>query len=110
MVRRLLLLVLPLILFSSGVLAQTVGSWQQWCQSGGQATVLQGINSSTLVQGSYPQCLVTVFLTGTSTKPTIYSTVTLTPLSNPFTANTDGSFLFFAALTSQYDVTISSNP
>jgi hypothetical protein len=85
--------------------------FQQFCQTGGQLVVTQGINSTNHVQRSYPSCTVKVYQTGTSTLATIYADSLLTPLANPFTANTDGSFGFFAASTPCYDVVISGgNP
>lgn len=107
MIRRLLLS--SLILAALPLAAQSVGSLQNWCQAGGQPAVVSGIASAAPVQSSYPNCQVTVFLTATSTKAVIYSTVTLTPLANPFCAANDGSFLFFASQSNLYDVTISNS-
>lgn len=80
-----------------------------WCQKGGQGVVTSGLKSSgtytlpsgslisgTGVQASYGQCRVTVYNTGTIIKPTIYSSSSLGVLTNPFTANVDGSFRFYA--------------
>lgn len=99
--------------------AQTYGSYNGQCAKGGQAVVTQGLISSgtqplpsgttvlgTGVIGSYPSCTVAVYLTGTLTLATIYSNSTGTVLTQPFTANTDGSFIFYA-LPALYDVTIS---
>jgi hypothetical protein len=49
---------------------------------------------------------VTVYLSGTTNLASIYSNnlITPTPLSNPFTANTDGSYTFFVA-SGYYNVT-----
>ena len=60
---------------------------------------MQSVNT---LQGIIPSCTVTVYLTGTSTLATIYSNVSSTPLSNPFTANTvssvnPGGWIFWAA-------------
>lgn len=82
--------------------------YTNYCQAGGQFVFLSGMQSSTKVQASYPQCVVTVYLTGTITKASIYSNSTGTVLANPFVANTDGSFLFFSAGATAYDVTITS--
>jgi hypothetical protein len=102
-------LLFALLLSAVPAAAQTVGSWQQWCVAGGQTVSTSGITSTTEVQASYPNCQVEVFLTGTTTPATIYSTATLTTLANPFCANNDGSFVFYAATSSQYDVTISNS-
>lgn len=78
-----------------------------WCEDGGQQVLINGLLSTTTVQASYPSCLVTVFITGSGgTKATIYSNATGTPLSNPFTANTNAQWLFYVA-TGTYDVTLS---
>jgi hypothetical protein len=76
------------------------------CELGGQKVATQGMNSSTLAQRSFPQCTVTVYLTGTITKANLYSDNVLTPLANPFTANTDGSIQFWAA-NGGYDIVTS---
>jgi hypothetical protein len=106
MIRRLL----PLLLLACAApaLAQN-GSFQQWCQSGDVLASVSGISSSNPLMGTYPRCKVSVFITGSPTLATIYSTVTSTPLANPFCANADASFLFFASQSAQYDVTISND-
>jgi hypothetical protein len=86
-----------------------VGSYQQWCQAGDIFANTSGITSTTPMQGSFPLCQVSVVLTGTSTPATLYSTITNTPLANPFCANADGSFKFFAAVSTGYDITISNS-
>jgi hypothetical protein len=108
MMRRLLLLAAVLAALALPAASQ-VGSLQQWCQAGGQLVSVTGISSAWPVQASYPRCQIEVFLTGTTTPATIYSTSTLTPLANPFCANADGSWLFYAAQSSQYDVTMSNS-
>ena len=105
--RRLLLLAF-LCIAASAAHAQ-VGSFQQWCQAGDQFPVTSGLAAVTPVQGSFPQCQVTVYATGTTNLSTIYSTVTSVPLANPFCANTDGSFLLFAATSGLYDITLSNS-
>lgn len=76
------------------------------CQQGGKTVITSGVSGAPRVQGSYPQCQVRVYLTGTLTLATIYSDNISTPKANPFTANTDGSFFFYAA-NGRYDVTLS---
>src|SRR5208282_1429060 len=60
------------------------------------------------VIASYPSCTVNVFLTGTIIPATLYSCASSISCSLPsqFTANADGSFLFFAA-SGAYDITTS---
>lgn len=77
-----------------------------WCEQGNQRVVTSGVNSTTRVQRSYPACTVDVFLTGTLTHATIYSTNISTPLTNPFTANANGLWGFYAA-NGTYDVQLS---
>ena len=63
--------------------------------------------SSTLVQESAPFALITVYLTGTTQLASLYANnfVPPTPLSNPFTAN-DNGYWFFYAPDGRYDVMI----
>lgn len=92
--------------------AQTVLlNYSQWCQSGGILVNTSGSQSSTQVQGSFPFCTVTVYIHGTTTKADIYSDNIpsgLLPghvLANPFTANADATFSFYADYSSDhYDV------
>jgi hypothetical protein len=65
---------------------------------GGQKVVTQGIQSTTLVDASYPGATVTVFNFGTTTLSTIFADNIGTPLANPFTASAlTGDFIFYAA-------------
>lgn len=86
--------------------AQT-DAFQNWCQDGGVRVLTSGLPSSTMVQASYPQCKVDVYLTGTLTRATIFKDKLGTPLTNPFTAFQDGYWLFFAADGQGYDVVMS---
>lgn len=71
-----------------------------YCQKGGITGQVSGLSNLAVVpkvQGSYPQCTITVFIYGTSTPATIYSDNTVpTPMANPFTADTAGQWTFFA--------------
>lgn len=96
-----------LILWVIPAYAQLPQAPLNFCQAGGQQVNIQGLLSSTRVQASYPLCTVTVRNAGTATISTIFSTSGGGALGNPFTANSDGSFLFFASNTVCYDVTIS---
>jgi len=114
------LLILAVLLLPVTAHAQTNVAFNGQCQKGGQATVTQGLPSSgtqpltgtpfsagTGVMASYPGCQVAVFLTGTTNPAVIFSDIIGTPLANPFTANTDGSYLFFASAGTAYDITLS---
>lgn len=80
--------------------------FQSTCTVGNTKANVSGIQSVNTLQGSYPQCTVSVFLTGTTTLATIFSNSSGTSLSNPFTASIDGSYIFYTAAGS-YDVTMS---
>ncbi len=76
--------------------AQTLPSAQGWCELGGQSVTLAGLPATPKVQGSYPSCTVTVYLTGTTQKVPLWSDPSGdTTLSNPFTASTMGLWLFY---------------
>lgn len=79
---------------------------QGFCEVGGSVTVTSGINSTTKVQRSFPECKVSVYFKGTVTLATIYSDNANTPKSNPFYASTQGYWAWYAA-NGRYDVTIS---
>lgn len=96
-------------LSSVGLFAQ-YGSYNGTCQIGGANVITPQVSvplvSSTLVQQSFPGCMVLVKLAGTSTNAALYSTATGTSLANPFQADLiTGAFLFFA-VTGFYDVQI----
>lgn len=82
---------------------------QKFCELGGQPVKTQGLNSTNKFQQSFPQCTVAVYQSGTTTLASIFSNnlATPTPLANPFTANVDGSFGFYAAPGACYDVVTS---
>src|SRR5271154_2522372 len=74
------------------------GSFQANCEVGGTSALTQGLNSTNKLQGSWPGCLVTVRIHGTTSSATIFSDSGVTPLANPFTASTTtGNFLFYTA-------------
>lgn len=68
------------------------------CEQGGNPVLTSGIDSTTLVQRSFPACSVTVYLQGTLTPATIYAdSGSVTPLPNPFTADPTGYWVFYSA-------------
>jgi hypothetical protein len=77
--------------------------YTNWCEKGAQSVVTQGVNSTSKVQGSQPSCLVTVYQHATTNLATLHSDNSGTPLGNPFTANTDGSYGFYTA-DGHYDI------
>jgi hypothetical protein len=105
-IRALSIACILVLAVSVPALAQLPG-YNNYCQIGGQPVVLQGLSSTTLVQSSYPKCTVTVYNTGTTTLSVISATPGGGGLANPFQANIDGSFLFFASGSSCYDIVLS---
>ncbi len=107
MMKRILLL--SALTFGASVMSfgQTAALPLQYCVQGATQAATSGIKSSNYQQGVIPYCTVTVYLTGTTTKATIYSDSTNTPLSNPFIADSNGKFLTYAGIGQGYDVTLS---
>lgn len=77
------------------------------CTQGSVKAITTGLSSTNSLQSSFPSCTVAVYLHGTSVLATIFSNSTGTSLSNPFTAPSNGLFLFYAAF-GEYDVTLSA--
>ena len=96
--------VIIMVLLGSGT-ARANQNAQGWCEDGNQSVVTSGLVSTTLIQRSFPQCTVTVYVHGGGLA-TIYSDNSSTPLANPFTATTNGQWLFYAA-DGRYDITMS---
>jgi hypothetical protein len=84
--------------------AQSYGESQGYCLTGAVSAMVQGLPSTNKLSGVIPSCQITVYLHGTQTLATIYSTSTGIPLTNPFTASNTGYWAFYAANSSQYDV------
>lgn len=112
-------LLLSLPAFAQGTLAGVPGDCtiggQQALTSGLPSTATQQIGTQNVLDGagvmaSFPKCFVTVYNTGTLIKAVIFQDNLLspTPSSNPFTANIDGSYQFFVAPGSCYDIVIST--
>lgn len=103
--RRFLFLLLLLIPFS--VQAQIKESVSGYCERGGESVITDGRQSTTKVQRTFTSCTVTVYISGTTVLATIFpgNTGTATK-SNPFTADTDGYWQFFAN-PGRYDVRFS---
>ena len=85
--------------------------WNGYCQQGGVTGSLTASGSTYYVspqmQGSFPACVVNVYLTGTSTLAVIYQDNSGTPLSNPFTGDPNTGYVFFYADNGVYDVQFS---
>src|SRR5882672_8055033 len=120
---RRILLILALLMYPLSLLGQSLAGINRDCQIGGEQALTSGlpstatqqigttnVNAGAGVQASFRGCIVTVYATVTLTKANIFSdnNPTPTPVSNPFTANVDGSFTFFVAQGACYDITMSS--
>jgi hypothetical protein len=81
---------------------------QGWAQQGGHTVTTSGVVSveTSEVEQSYPSATVTVFNAGTVTISTIYSDSAGTPKANPFTADAN-AYWFFYADDGKYDVQFS---
>lgn len=80
---------------------------QGFVERGGNTVVTDGRSSTTLVQRSFPGATVDVFIAGTSNPASIFSDEGGTPKSNPFIADTDGYWGFWAD-DGRYDVKFSN--
>src|SRR5215831_12402805 len=76
-------------------LASAREAWRGFCEDGNQSVVTSGISSTTKVQRSFPRCNVTILVHG-GAKANIFSDNNGTVLANPFQANLDGSWVFYA--------------
>jgi hypothetical protein len=104
--RKLFWLVLLMVGLGGAASAQTYQKIQGFCETGGQTVVTDGRQSTTKVQRSYPSCQITVYDTGTTNLASIASNSGGTPKSNPFTADSDGAWSWYA-LDGEYDVKMS---
>lgn len=88
--------------------AQPYHAVSGWCEQGNGTINVNGNPNapSFKVQKSYPQCSVTVYQTGTTTKVATYSNSTGTVLANPFTSTTAGLWIFYVQA-GIYDVNFS---
>lgn len=75
-------------------------------QQGNTTVTTGGLNSTNVVEGSFPSSTVSVFATGTQNLISIFSDNNSTPKANPFTAGSDGSF-FFYCLNQRVDIQFS---
>lgn len=94
--KKLIYLILFLV-FSISSQAQVVVKVQDYVSKGNIQASVQGMPSTNKLIGSYPGATVAVYLTGTVTLATIYSDSSLTPKSNPFTADSEGRYEFYIA-------------
>lgn len=84
------------------------GRIQGWVEQGGHTVLTDGRVSTDKVQQSFPLATVTVFNAGTAILSTIFSTEAGAPQSNPFIADADGKWGFWADV-ARYDVQFSGS-
>ena len=89
------------------VLGAQTAAYNGYCVQGGVSAVTSGQNSTNKLQGIIPYCNITVYLTGTLTKATIYKDSVNTPQTNPYQAPVNGKILFYAGTGTGYDVVLS---
>src|SRR5208283_4367363 len=71
-------------------------SVRSWSESRKTSVTIGSVQSTTQVQGSLPQCTITVFsVSGGLT--TIYADSSSSPLRNPFKSQSDGTWYFYVA-------------
>ena len=107
-VMKKLAILLALLLLPVFALGQT-GAYSGHTFVGGVPATTSGMNSSNYLDGIIPGASITVYLTGTTTKATIYADGSNTPLSNPFFSNlapgtNPGGFIFWAAQNQGLDI------
>lgn len=100
-------LILALLLISPNAVMAAVDPISGYCNLGASQAAVSGLHSSNYQQGLIPYCTVTVYVTGTTTLATIYSDSSSTPLTNPFTANKDASWVLYASYNQAYDIVLS---
>ena len=106
MLRQILLVCSFFMALTAGSLAQTYTKVSGYVEQGGQTVTTSGLTSTTKIQRSYPGAAVTVYQTGTTTLATIYADTLGTLKANPFTADNDGYWFFYAG-SGTYDVKFS---
>ena len=84
-----------------------LGRLDGWVEKGGQSVLAGGISSTSTVQLSYPSTTVTIYNAGTLVPATIFSDAASTAKANPFTADANGYWFFWAA-PGDYDITFGS--
>jgi hypothetical protein len=98
--------IMAMLVITSGVMSAKQ-KLMGYCEAGNNPVITNTIVSTTVVQKSFPSCTVTVYITGTLTLASIFADNLGTTLSNPFTANNDGSWGFYAS-NGIYDVNFSN--
>ena len=79
-------------------------AWNGSCVQGATSAIVSGLSSANKLQGVIPSCYITIYLTGTTTKATIYKDGINTPQTNPYQTPVNGQILFYAAINTGYDI------
>jgi len=103
---RIIFALLMLSVFGGVAHSQAQIRYNGLCSANGLQVTTQGLKSTGYFESAYPRCLVRVFVHGSSTLAPITTNGTV-PLPNPFTAEADASFAFYASNTTHYDITMS---
>ena len=103
MMNKRLLILFGMMLISFSAFSQTA-AYSGFCDQGGVSAVTSGLSSTNRLQGIIPYCTVTVYLTGTLTKATIYKDSVNTPQTNPYRTLANGQITFYAATGQGYDI------
>ena len=77
-----------------------------WCEQGNKTVVATGVSGAPKVQGSYPQCTVTVRISPAGALMAIFADDAGTVKANPFTAAVSGYYFFYVD-NGKYDITLS---
>lgn len=106
--RRFLLFTIAALLWAVAPAHAQNSAIRGWCETGNTVSLTSGIPSTTLLQASYPSCTVTVFIHGGALASGLTQDAAGTqPLSNPFTAQTNGQYFFYATPGSHFDIQLS---
>jgi len=101
-----LILSLIIVMLMACASAEARQRIQGYAEQGGQVATIGSASSTNKYQRSYPNATVTVYLSGTTTKATIYSNSGGTVKANPFTANANGFWHFYVD-DGRYDIRFS---
>lgn len=107
--RRFLFFAIATLLWAAVPAHAQNAAYQGWCEAGATSSLTSGIASTTLLQVSYPSCTVTVFLHGGGGLATglTQDAAGQQPLSNPFTAQTNGQYFFYLTPGTHVDIQLS---
>jgi hypothetical protein len=91
----------------AAVHAQVAALPLQSCVNVATQAVTQGLQSTNYLEGVIPSCTVTIYISGTQTLATYYTSIGGSPNTGPFTASSTGQWLAFVSTLNSYDVVLS---